>query len=259
MNTGRFNAARVMRFTMGLLLHVAMSGAFAKDLVVFSGGAVKSALAPLAAAWEANSGHRVQITYAAAGDLRKRLADGERADILILPLENFAVLEKDGLLRAATRRDLGAVGIGVAVKAGAKPFDISNEENFKRAMQDVKSLTYMDPARGTSGKHFDEVVLPKLGLRDAVRAKAVLGEGGMIAEKVARGEVEIAIHQMTEMLPVKGITILGPLPASLQKTTVYSGAIMQAAKSPAEAEELLVFLSGKESRAEFAAKGFSTP
>ena len=259
MNMGRFDAARVMRFSMGVLLFVVMSNAFAKDLIVFSGGAVKSALAPLATAWEAKTGHRLNITYAAAGDLRKKLADGERADVLILPLENFAALEKDGLLRTVTRRDLGAVGIGVAIKAGAKTYDISSEDAFKRAMQDAKSLTYMDPARGTSGKFFDEVVLPKLGLRDAVRAKAVLGEGGMIAEKVARGEVEIAIHQMTEMLPVKGITILGALPASLQKTTVYSGVIMQAAKSPVEAEELLAFLSGKESRAEFAAKGFSAP
>ena len=259
MTAGSLNAARVMRFSMGLLVFVAMSGAFAKDLIVFSGGAVKSALAPLAEAWEAKSGHRLQITYAAAGDLRKKLADGERADIVILPLENFAALEKDGLLRTASRRDLGAVGIGVAVKVGAKQFDISSEENFKRTLQAVKSLTYMDPTRGTSGKHFDEVVLPKLGVRDEVRAKAVLGEGGMIAEKVASGEVEFVVHQMTEMLPVKGIAILGPLPASLQKTTVYSGVVMQAAKSPMEAAALLEFLTGKDARAAFAAKGFSAP
>ena len=255
------NACRIFSAPLlaGIVLAFTMSGASAKEIVVFSGGAVKSALAPLAAAWEAKSGHRVQITYAAAGDLRMKLANGERADVLILPVENFAALDKDGLTRVATRRDLGAVGIGVAVKAGAKLPDISSEENFKRALMEVKSLTYMDPARGTSGKHFDEVVLPKLGLRDAIRAKTVFGEGGMIAEKVARGEVEIVIHQMTEMLPVKGITILGALPATLQKTTVYSGAVMQASKSPVEAEEFLAFLTGKEARTEFAAKGFSAP
>ncbi len=238
---------------------LASTGAVAAELIVFSAGAVKSALSLLAPAWEARSGHRLNITYAAAGDLRKKLAAGERADILILPLENFAAVEKDGLTDTAARRDLGAVGIGVAVKAGAKLPDLSNEAGVKRALLEAKSVTFMDPARGTSGKHFDEVVLPKLAIRDAVRAKATLGEGGMIAEKVARGEVEMAFHQMTELLPVQGITIVGVLPPSLQKTTVYSGAVMKAAKSPVEAAELLAFLVASEGRATFLAKGFTAP
>ena len=244
---------------MAMVLATASSGAFAKELVVFSAGAVKSALSALVPVWEARSGHRLLVTYAAAGDLRGKLAAGERADIVILPLENFAAVEKDGLSATASRRDLGAVGMGVAVKAGAKLPDLSSEDAFKRALVDAKSLTYMDPTRGTSGKHFDEVVLPKLAIRDLVRAKTVLGEGGMIAEKVARGEVEMAIHQMTEMLPVAGITIVGTLPPSLQKTTVYSGAVMNAAKSPTEATEFLAFLVGKDGRAEFIAKGFAAP
>ena len=244
---------------VSVAMALASTSVWAKDLIIFSGGAVKPPMATLASAWEAKSGHRLHITYAAAGDLRKKLADGERADILILPLENFAALDKDGLTTAAARRDLGAVGIGVAVRAGANLPDISSEESLKRTLLDVKSLTYMDPARGTSGKHFDEVVLPKLAIRDAVRAKAVLGEGGMIAEKVARGEVDIAFHQMTELLPVKGIVIVGVLPASLQKTTIYSGAVMQASKSPVEAAELLAYLAGKEGRTEFAARGFGAP
>ena len=250
---------RIQILASVIVLTMMTTSAIAKDLVVFSVGAVKSALSTLAPQWEARTGHRLNITYAAAGDLRKKLAAGERADILILPLENFAAVEKEGLSEASARRDLGAVGIGVAVKAGAKLPDISSEEGLKRALLDAKSVTFMDPARGTSGKHFDEVVLPKLAIRDAVRAKAVLGEGGMIAEKVARGEVEMAFHQMTEMLPVTGITIAGLLPPSLQKTTIYSGAVMKAAKSPVEAADLLTFLSAGEGRAAFLAKGFTAP
>ena len=101
--------------------------------------------------------------------------------------------------------------------------------------------------------------MPKLAIRDMVRAKAVLGEGGMIAEKVSRGEVEMAIHVMTELLPLTGITIVGKLPTSLQKTTVYSGAVMNAAKSPIEAAEFLAFLVGNDGRAVFLAKGFTAP
>jgi molybdate transport system substrate-binding protein len=233
--------------------------ATAAELVIFSAGAVKPALSVLAPIYEARSGHRLQITYATAGDLRRKLAAGERADIVILPLENFAAVEKDGVTNAATRVDLGAVGIGVAVKAGAKLPDLSNEEGVKRALLAAKTITFMDPNRGTSGKHLDEVVLPKLAIRDVVRAKTTLGEGGMIAEKVVSGEIEIAFQQMTELLPVKGITIAGVLPPSLQKTTTYSAAVMKVATSPKEAADLLGYLIGKEGRAEFVLRGFTTP
>ena len=242
-----------------LVLTLGSTGAFSKELVVFSAGAVKSALSVAGPAWEARSGNTLRITYATAGELRQKLAVGEIADVIIMPLENFAAVEKSGTTVVASRRDLGAVGIGVAVKAGAKLPDISNEDGLKRTLLDARSVTFMDPARGTSGKHFDEVVLPKLAIRDAVRAKTVLGEGGAIADKVARGEVEIAFHQMSELLPVPGITIAGLLPPSLQKITVYSGAVMTAALSPTEAAALLAFLVSSDGRAVFLVKGFGAP
>jgi molybdate transport system substrate-binding protein len=220
---------------------------------------VKPALETLGPVWELRSGHRLQITYATAGDLRRKLAAGEKADIVILPLENFSAVEKDGYTRSTSRRDLGAVGIGVAVKQGAKLPDLSSEAGLKRALLDAKSVSFMDPNRGTSGKYFDEVVLVKLAIHDEIRAKTVLGEGGMIAEKVASGEVEIAFQQMTELLPVKGVTVAGSLPPSLQKMTTYSGAVMSVAQSPVEAEDLLEFLVSTEARAVFLSKGFSTP
>jgi molybdate transport system substrate-binding protein len=249
----------VRMFASVVVLATASTGAVAKELIVFCAGAVKPVLSLLGPVWEAQSGNRLQVTYASAGDLRKQLAAGEGADIAILPLENFTAMEKDGLASAASRRNLGAVGIGVAVREGARLPDVSSEDGLKRALLEAKSVAFMDPTRGTSGKHVDEVVLPKLGIRDAVRAKAVLGEGGMIAEKVANGEVEIAFQQMTELLPVTGIRVAGALPPSLQKTTVYSGAVMMVAKSPTEAAALLSFLVSSDGRATFLAKGFSAP
>lgn len=247
------------RIAVTLAALIATCSACAADLTVFSAGAVKPALSELAPAWEKATAHKLSVTYATAGDLRRKLAAGERADVIILPLENFAAVEKEGLNDAATRRDLGAVGIGVAVKAGARLPDLSSEEGVKRALLDAKSVTYMDPNKGTSGKHLVEVVFPKLAIADAVSAKAKLGEGGMIAEKVASGEVEIAFQQMTELLPVKGVTVAGYLPASIQKTTVYSGAVMKASKSPAEAAALLQYLTTGAGRALFLAKGFTAP
>jgi molybdate transport system substrate-binding protein len=241
------------------ILAALASNALAKDLVVLCAGAVKPALSILEPIWSARGGSQLQITYASAGELRRMLAAGDPADIVILPLESFAQTERDGVTDAVSRRDLGAVGIGVAVAAGASLPDLSSEEGLKQALLVARSITFMDPERGTSGKYFDEVVLPRLAIRDAVRAKTVLGEGGMIAEKVARGEVDMAFQQMTELLPVAGIRIAGGLPPSLQKTTVYSGAVLKKAASPADAASLLTFLSTGEGRQVFLARGFTAP
>lgn len=229
------------------------------EVTVMSGGAVKSAFTAASDAWSKQQGHGVRAAFAPAGELRKKITAGEVSDILIVPSENLAEYEKAGVIVPATRRDLGAVAIGVAVKQGAAKPDISTPEALKRALQQAKSLTYMDPARGTSGKHVDEAVLPKLGIRDEVRAKTKFGEGGYIADKVARGEVEMALHQMTEMLPVPGIDIVGPLPSELQKVTVYSGVIMKGAKNPKDAEALLAYLVSPEGRKAFLERGFSAP
>jgi molybdate transport system substrate-binding protein len=231
----------------------------AAEVTVMSGGAVKSAFTAAVQAWEAKTGNKVRAEFAPAGDLRKKVGAGETADVLIVPAENFAEFEKQGALDVSTRRDLGAVAMGAAVKQGAPKPDISTPEALRKTLTEVKSLTYMDPSRGTSGKHFDEVVLPKLGMRDEVRAKATLGEGGFIAEKVARGEVEIAFHQMTEMLPVAGVTVIGPLPPELQKTTVYTGAVMTKAKNAGDAKALLEYLASPEGRKFFLDRGFTAP
>lgn len=231
----------------------------AAEVTVLSGGAVKSAFTEAATAWERKTGHKVKATFAPAGEMRKKVAAGEVTDVLVVPSENLPEYEKAGVIDPATRRDLGVVAMGAAVRKGAPVPDISTPDALKRALQSAKSLTYMDPARGTSGKHFDEAVLPKLGIRDEVRAKTAFGEGGFIAEKVARGEVEMAFHQMTEMLPVQGITIVGPLPAALQKETVYSAVLMMGARNPAQAQALVDYLVSAEGRKAFLDRGFSAP
>ncbi len=149
--------------------------------------------------------------------------------------------------------------MGAAVKQGAPVPDISTPDKLKATLLAARSVTYMDPERGTSGKHFDESVLARLGVRDEVRAKAKLGEGGYIAEKVASGEVEIAFHNMTEILPVKGITVVGLLPSELQKTTVYSGVVMKGARNPREAQALLDYLASAAGRKYFLDRGFTAP
>ena len=182
-----------------------------------------------------------------------------RADILIIPVDSLAALEKDGLIVAGTRRDLGAVSMGAAVKEGAAVPDISSVDALKATLRNAKSVTYMDPERGSSGKYFDTVVLPKLGMRDEVRAKAKLGEGGSTADKVASGEAEIAFQNVSELMTVKGVKVVGLLPAELQSPIVYSGAVMKDAKNPKEAQALLDHLASPAGRKAFLDRGFAAP
>ena len=238
---------------------LAAFGASAAEVTVMGTGAVKAPFTDASTQWSKSTGHRVTATFDPAGPLRRKIASGERGDIVIIPVENFEALEKDGVIVAGTRRDLGAASMGAAVKQGAPVPDISTVEALRTTLKNAKSVTYMDPERGTSGKYFDGTVLPKLGIRDEVRAKATLGEGGYIAEKVARGEVELAIHSVTEIAPVAGVTIIGLLPPELQKTTIYSGVVMQGARNPREARALLDYLASPEGRKAFLDRGYTAP
>src|SRR5205807_6774776 len=111
----------------------------------------------------------------------------------------------------------------VAVNENAPLPDISTPEAFKRSLLAARSVVYIDPKTGTSGKHVAEI-LQRLGIADEVNRKATLGQGGYITEPVGRGETAPGIHQISEILPVKGVRLVGPLPAELQKYTVYVAA-----------------------------------
>ena len=231
----------------------------AAELAVISVGAVRSPFAAASSVWEKASGNTVAATFNPAGDVRRKLAAGATGDIVILPREDIADLVANGVVVRGSRRDLGGASMAAAVRKGAPVPDISTPEALKQTLLHAKSVTYMDPDRGTSGKHFDETVLRRLGIRDEVRAKARLGEGGYIAENVARGDVEIVFHNLTEILPVEGVTLVGLLPAELQRPTVYSGAVMKNARAPAEAQALLDLLASPEGRKAFLDRGFTAP
>jgi len=241
------------------LLAAAAMTAGAADVEVLSAGAAEVPFHAAASAWERASGHHVKAAFGPGGELRKRLDAGAAPDVVVVPSEAIGALAAAGKVDPATRRDLGVVSIGAAVRAGAPRPDISTPEALKRTLIDAKSVTYMDPTRGTSGKFFDESVLPKLGIRDEVRAKAILGQGGSVAEKVARGEAEIAFQQITELIPVKGVTVLGPLPDAVQKRTTYSAVLAKQPKHSAEARALLDYLASPAGRKPFLDAGFERP
>src|SRR2546430_10960303 len=114
----------------------------------------------------------------------------------------------------------------VDVRQGAPQPDISTVDAFKRALLEARSIVYNDPAIGaTSGIHF-AAVLERLGIAEAVKPKTVLWKGGYAAEALLNGQAELCVHQISEILPVKGVVLVGPLPAELNKVTVYAGSIV---------------------------------
>ena len=130
------------------------------------------------------------------------------------------------------------------VKDGTPKPDIGSVEAFKRALLDAKSVAYIDPKAGGSSGIYVAGLLDKHGLAGEVNAQAKLIPGGAVAEHIARGEAELGVHQISEILPVKGVTLVGPLPADIQNYTVYAAGLGASAKETDAAKALLKALAG---------------
>jgi molybdate transport system substrate-binding protein len=215
---------------------------------VLSGGAVQTFVRPLASSFADDA---VEVEFQPMGKLVKTLADGYMADVVIVTEEVLARLKLKGT-------PVARVGIGVGIRESAPPPDLSTAEAFKRALLAAKSVIYMDPQIGTSGKHVAEV-LQRLGISEEVNAKAKLGQGGQVAEAVASGEIELAIHQISEILPVKGVRFAGPLPSELQKFTVYVAARVLSSKAGGTADRFIEHLTSPAARSRLARTGYTSP
>jgi molybdate transport system substrate-binding protein len=227
------------------------SPALAQELKVLSGGAAKSLVDPLAASFP---GGKVSMQYQPMGKLVESLAAGADVDMVIVTIETVPTIEKQGKAKGPAR-PIARVGVGVAVKDDAPVPDISTPEKFKQALLAAKSIVYIDPKVGTSGKHVAEV-LQRLGITDEVNRKTRFGQGGYIVEPVGRGEIELGIHQISEILPVKGVKLVGELPKELQKYTVYAAVPVKDAPA---VRAFIDYLSGPEARKRLAAAGYTQP
>jgi len=238
----------------------AMSAGLAQadTIRMLSGGAVKAPLTELIQRFERETGHKVIAQFATAGELAKKLAANEAADILVMPAENLDKVEADGRIVPGTRAPLGRVGIGVAVNEKAPSPDISTVDAFKRTLLAAKSIVYVDPQNGTSGRYFAQL-LEKMGIAEEMKPKTTLGPGGYVVAPVGRGEIELGVHQISEILPVPGVKLVGPLPPEIQKWTTYTAALMTGAANPESARALMNYLVTAQSRTAFTSRGFSAP
>jgi len=181
------------------------------------------------------------VTYGSTKMLMDRL-DGAGADLVILTSEAIDDLEKQGKVKPGSRVDIALSGIGVAVRKGAPKPDISTAEALKRTLLAAKKVSYSSV--GASGLYVSSTVIPKLGLEEAMKTRALIPPpGSFVGPLLASGEADIGFQQISELMPVPGIEIVGPLPPELQKMTVFVAAVSSGAKAPDAAKTLAVYLA----------------
>lgn len=228
----------------------------ATELKVLASVALTSALNELAPMYENAKGDKLSIGYGLAADLKKRILDGETADVIILTRPMMDELQKQEKLAANSLMNVAGTPVSVVARAGAPKPDISSVGAFKQTLLTARSVVYADPAKGgASGVYFARV-LDRLGIAEQLKGKTILVPGAQAAELVARGEAELGVAQASEIVPVAGAQLIGPLPGELASMTLFTAGVGADSKSPAAAEALVHFLTAPEAAAHFKAKGF---
>jgi molybdate transport system substrate-binding protein len=243
---------------LALALTLPLTTVKAAELKVLTAGAMKQVVLALQPEFE-KRGHKLIVDNDTAGGLQKRIEGGEAFDVVVITPAVLDQLAAKGKIAPATKVNLARVAIGVMVRPGAKLPDISTVDAFRQALLDAKSVAYIDPASGGSSGIYLDKLFEKMGIADAIRAKAKLKRGGYVADLLVSGEAELGIHQISEILPVKGVILVGPLPAEIQNYTVYAGALSTAAKDAAAAKAFLDLLAGPAAAAILRDKGMDRP
>jgi molybdate transport system substrate-binding protein len=227
----------------------------AAELRILTAGAYKQVAVALAPAFEQRTGHKLIIDNGTAGQLAQRINGGEAFDVAVITPAALKELAAGGKLNAESVVNVARVGIGVAVKAGAPAPDISTSAAFQRAVAAARAVAYSDPAAGGSSGIYLAALFEKMGIAGLVRAKAVLVPGGLVAQRLVSGEADLAIHQISEILPVSGVTLVGPLPDDIQNFTVYAAAASAKPTDAKAAADFLALLRSPEALAVLKAKG----
>ncbi|MDB5960405.1 MAG: bacterial extracellular solute-binding family protein [Massilia sp.] len=242
--------------TVTLLAALTVSAnALAADLKVLTAGAFKPVLMAIAPEYERHSGNRLLIDNDTGGALARRIAGGEKFDLVVLPSAALDQLASEGKLVAGSAAPLAKVGIGVAVKRDAPRPDIASVAAFRRALLDARKVAYIDPAAGGSSGVYLAQLFDKLGIAAEVKAKAVLVPGGLVAQRVVSGEADLGVHQISEILAVPDAVLVGPIPLEVQNYTVYAGGVSAGAEDQAAAQALLAMLRGDAARKAMQTRG----
>jgi molybdate transport system substrate-binding protein len=243
--------AFVARTAITIILAQAIT-ANAAEIKVLSTHAAMEALSELGPQFERATGHKLSFSYDPANIIKRQIEGGSAFDVAIVTRGVIDDLAKQGKIAADSRADIGRSGLGISVREGAPKPDISTVDGFRQALLSAKSL--IRSTEGTSGIYFDKLV-ERLGIADEMRSKIKLGPSGRLAEFVARGEVEMAVQQVSELLPVHGAQFVGPFPPELQLYTVFSAGISSASENREAAAAFIKFLTSSTAFPLLRAKG----
>lgn len=249
-------AYMVAAIAVSLLLG-SQSIAGAADIKVVSSQALAEVMPELIPEFERRSGHRVTISFGTTGAIVDRLERGETADVVILTEPGLRRVAAGGKV-ADQPTVVARSQVGVAVKAGASKPDIRSADALRRSLLLARSIAYPDPASGgASGVQFAEL-LQKLGIAETVKPKVrLVPSGASTGELAARGEVELAVQMVSELLPVPGIEVVGPLPSDILAPTVLQSAVASAPAEPDAARAFVGFMTSPQAMAVLEAKGLA--
>jgi molybdate transport system substrate-binding protein len=251
-------AKRIAWEVAGALLAcwLAATGSSAAEIKVLTSVALTSALNQIAPNFEQATGNKLNIGYSLIADIRKRLLEGETADVIVLSRPVMDELDKQNIFASGSITNIAGTPVALAVRAGAPKPDISTVDALKSTLLGAKSIVYADPTKGAaSGVYFARVV-ERLGIADQLSSKTIFVPGAQAAELVAKGEAEIGVAQTSEIVPVAGAQVLGPLPGEYASTTLFTAGIGATTKVPEAAKSLIQFLNGPDAGTVFSAKGF---
>ena len=254
-----------MKFTLNhalyaaALLALAAGPAAAADISVFSSGAPSAVLKVLAVAFARDTGNRVEFTIGTPGDLQNKLAAGATPDLVAAPAPVVERLEKAGTLKAGSRVDLARVGVGVVVREGAPQPDIATVDAVRKMLLAARSVVYTNPeGSGFAGKAVARMI-EQMGIADAVKPKLTIMQaidGGV--DLVGKGKAEVGLFNISEILPVQGVTLVGPLPASVQNYIVFAAALHAGSRSPGPAQTFVKLATDPASRQQWNAGGLES-
>jgi molybdate transport system substrate-binding protein len=233
--------------------------ATAAEFRVMTTGAPRKVIDMVAAKFAADTAHKPVLIEDTAGGVRRRIEAGEAADVVVATPAVLDALVAVGKIVPGSRIDFATTGVGVGIKDGLPKPDISTVDAIRKLVTDAPSIALPDPKAGGTSAVYLEGLFKRLGIADAVNAKAKLKAGGYAADLVASGDAIIVFHQISEIKPVKGVTLAGPLPAEIQLITTYSAALSTGAAADSPARAFLAAISGPAGRAAVESIGMDPP
>jgi molybdate transport system substrate-binding protein len=234
--------------------------ASAAEIKVLCAGSLKLAMTQLLPDFQKSSDNTVTIDYGTTGDFVSRIQKGELADVAIMSRSQLELLESQGKVAPGSRVNIAGVGVGVAVRQGASKPDIGSVEAFKRTLFSARSIGYPDPAIGSSSGIYVAGMLERLGIAQGLKSKIKLlssvVEPEDVFQMVARGEVDMQIGSISEIVISRGVDLVGPLPPELQNVTLFAAGTVTTSKAPEAANAFVKFIASPAAAAVLKAKGF---